>query len=318
MPLSILHSVQTKHEGHRSWVELSLCFVDSSLVTKLFQCNWYYRFPCRPGVPARRTYRLRPDKFRIGSEAARNRREYVYRPPASCAALTAGWSAVTPIVCDLADIGKWKHLLANVEAVINTTQASSPDIPAMLVGSVTEAARSMRPAYSTKLTYVDTSATWVHGDNRDEIVTDTTPAENSNPYTIWRAYYERDLVSNTVLNGIIIRAPWVIGRSGSDLGNKLFPEAKAGEELVGVGNPGGRCSIVHQDDLADAYLRAVERGSIAGGSIFDITNEFTESVDDILATLCKISGATGYRYRKPRDGKHPFSPRYNIRIITNY
>ena len=86
----------------------------------------------------------------------------------------------------------------------------------------------------------------------------------------------------------------------------LFPSAHSGE-VVCIGTSGGRYSIIHQDDLANAYLRAIERGSIVGGSIFDIANEFTESVDDVLTTLCKVSGAKGYKYREPTNRKHLFS-----------
>ena len=82
----------------------------------------------------------------------------------------------------------------------------------------------------------------------------------------------------------------------------MFPSVYAGE-VAGIGTPGRRHSIVHQYDLADAYVRAAERGSIVGGSIFDITNEFTERVDDVLATLCRVSGAKGYKYREPANSK---------------
>ena len=165
-----------------------------------------------------------------------------------------------------------------------------------------EAVKAVRPAYAAKLIYVETSGTWVHGDNRDETVTDTTPTATPHPFAAWRAIHERYVVASTVLNGIVIRPVWVIGRSGSHLGNLLFPSAHAGE-VVCVGTTGGRYSVIHQDDLADAYVRAVERGSIVGGSIFDIANEFTESVDDVLTTLCKVSGAKGYKYREPTNRK---------------
>jgi len=207
---------------------------------------------------------------------------------------------ITPIVCEAADLDKWKHLLANVDAVINIAPAYTPDDGVKVFHSVTEAVTAIRPAHATKLTYIETSGAWVHGDNRDEVITDTTPTAAPHPFVAWRAFHERDVVGNALLNGIVIRPVWVIGRSGSHLGNLLFPGAHAGE-VVCAGTPGARYSIIHQDDLADAYVRAVERGSIVHGSIFDITNEFTESVDDILTTLCKVSGAKGYKYREPTN-----------------
>lgn len=212
--------------------------------------------------------------------------------------------AVTPIVCDPADIDKWKHLLANVDAVVNATATHNPDAAVKFFDLVVETVKSVRPDYAAKLTYVETSGVWVHGDSRDEIFTDTTPTATPHPFAAWRAVHERNVVGSTLLNGIVIRPVWVIGRSGSYLGSMLFSSAHAGE-VVGLGTPGGRYSIIHQDDLADAYLRAVERGSIVRGSTFDIVNEFSESVDDILATLCKVSGAKGYKYREPTNRKHP-------------
>ena len=195
--------------------------------------------------------------------------------------------------------------MATADAVINTTATYSPEDGVKIFNLVTEAVKTARPAYAARLTYVETSGAWVHGDSRDEIVTDTTPTATPHPFAAWRAVHERNVVGSTHLNGIVIRSAWVIGRSGSHLGNMLFPGAHAGE-VVWIGTAGGRCSVIHQDDLADAYLRAVERGSLVRGSIFDITNEFTESVDDILATLCKISGAKGYKYREPTNRKHLF------------
>ena len=72
-------------------------------------------------------------------------------------------SAVTSIVCQPTDIGKWKHLLVNVEAVIDTTATYDPEEAVKVFNLVTEALKTVRPAYAAKLTYVETSGTWVHG-----------------------------------------------------------------------------------------------------------------------------------------------------------
>jgi len=76
-------------------------------------------------------------------------------------------------------------------------------------------------------------------------------------------------------SALVIRPVWVIGRSGSYFWDTLFFGAQA-RKVVWVGTPGARSSVIHRDDLVDAYMRAVERRSIVRGSAFDITNEFTE------------------------------------------
>ena len=64
---------------------------------------------------------------------------------------------VIPIVCQPADIDKWKHLLANVEAVINAIAISGPEDAIEVFNLVTEAVKTVRPAYAAKLTYIETS-----------------------------------------------------------------------------------------------------------------------------------------------------------------
>ena len=195
--------------------------------------------------------------------------------------------------------------MATAEAVIDTTATYDPEEVVKVLGLVTEAVKAVRPAWAAKLTYIDTSGGLVHGENRDEIVTDTTPTTAPHQLVAWRPAHERNVIGSTLLNGIVIRPVWVIGRSASHVGRMFFLSAHAGE-VVGFGTPGGRYSTIHQDDWADAYVRAVERGSIVRGSIFDIGNDFTESIDDVLATLCKVSGVKGYKYREPVNRKDLF------------
>ena len=167
--------------------------------------------------------------------------------------------------------------------------------------AVRKAARELRPQSSPKLTYIYTSGTWVHGDNRNEIVTDTTPIRSPNEVVAWRPAREQQVINDVNLNGIVIRPSCVIGRSGS-LFAPFFQSASEGKVWY-FGQPGGRFAVIHTDDLADLYLRAVEKAAICGGLIFDAANDQTESVDDVLATMVKVSGAQKpNEYRNPSNG----------------
>jgi nucleoside-diphosphate-sugar epimerase len=64
--------------------------------------------------------------------------------------------------------------------------------------------------------------------------------------------------------------------------------------------------MIHQDDLADLILRVAKKGSAVAGSIFDAANVATESVDDFLDKLVRVSGAQGgYSYIEPSNGELP-------------
>ena len=108
--------------------------------------------------------------------------------------------------------------MATAEAVIDTTATYDPKEVVKVLSLVTEAVKAVRPAWAAKPTYIDTSGGLVHGDNRDEIVTDTTPTITPHPFVAWRLAHERNVIGSTLLNGIVIRPVWVIGRSASHVG----------------------------------------------------------------------------------------------------
>ncbi|KAJ6464783.1 hypothetical protein C8R47DRAFT_1237322 [Mycena vitilis] len=206
--------------------------------------------------------------------------------------------AVEEIIPILGDISSdnWLPHIATIDAVIETVTAS-PEGARGTFERVVKAARELRPAGAPLLTYIYTSGTWVHGDNRTDVVTDTTPLTQSVELVAWRPAVEQLVVSSTAVNGVVVRPGLLYGRSGSILG-MMFATAKQGR-IVWPGTPGGRWSVVHADDLADLYLRVTEGGSIASGKIFDATNGHSQSVDDLLQRLVEVSGAKGYEYRKP-------------------
>jgi len=209
---------------------------------------------------------------------------------------------VIPIVSDPTNAGSWRSLLATIDAVIDATGSEDTSKLAPIVfNAISKAAAEARPPNAVRLTFIHTSGSWVHSDNRDETVTDTTPAKTDNTFVAWRIGHEQAVVTSQILNGIVIRPSLLYGRSGS-MFDPLFKQAYDGE-ISWYGTPGGRYALIHQDDLADLYVRVVERASILHSLIVEASNDFTESVDDILATLVKVSGAKGYRYVTPTNRK---------------
>jgi nucleoside-diphosphate-sugar epimerase len=149
---------------------------------------------------------------------------------------------------------------------------------------------------------VYTSGYWVHGADDKNYISDTAPPTNPLAIVAWRVSKEQDVLTNSVYNGIVIRPSVLYGRSASFVA-LLFKTAYEGK-AVWPGSPGGRLATIHQDDLADLYLRVVEKSPTLGGIAFDGSNPMTESIDDVLQSLVKISGAKGYEHSKVTNGMY--------------
>jgi len=198
----------------------------------------------------------------------------------------------------------WLHLVGTLDVVIDAVGGTA-DIRSLsnfLLSSISAAAKELRVSSAPKLTYIYTSGTWVHGDDRKNIVTDTTPCTNPVKIVDWRVGQEQNVITDPNLNGIVIRPALLYGRSGSILA-PLFKSAAEGK-VAWYGAPGGRYTLIHADDLADLYVRASEKAAIVGGNIFDAANDVTESVDAFLEKLVEVSGTRGgYEYIQPTNCK---------------
>jgi len=211
---------------------------------------------------------------------------------------------IIPIVSGPTDTQSWKSLLATADVIINALGGNDIEAEsATVLRDVTAFAKSERPTHASKLAFIYCSGTWVHGDDRVNIVTDTTACTNPPALLAWRVDREQEIISSEVLNGIVVRPGMLYGRSGS-LFAPLFKSAYEGK-VVWYGRPRGRYAIIHQDDLADLVLKAAEKSYLVKGCIFDAVNNTSESVDDLLEKLVEISGAKGgYSYIEPSNPFH--------------
>ncbi len=214
---------------------------------------------------------------------------------------------VIPIVCGPTDVNKFMSLIPTLDALIDAMGGT--DVKAAgeaLLSTVAIAASTLRHPTAPTLAYIYTSGTWAHGENRTDVVCDTTPVARPAELVAWRPAQEQRVVANPHVNGIVIRPALLYGRAGSLLA-PLFRRAHEGR-VTWHGEPGGRLALVHCDDLAEAYVLAAERAALAGGRIFDASNDVNESTDGFLQRLVEVSGAQGpYEYLEPTNCE--YSPR---------
>ena len=171
-----------------------------------------------------------------------------------------------------------------------------------IINAVAASAQATRPAGSPKVSFIYTSGGWVHGSSTDEIVSDTTPLSNPITVVAWRPPVERAVLKDDRVNGIVIRPSLLYGKSASLL-DSVFEAAETGRQVAWYGKPGGRFALIHADDLADAYVRAVEKAPILGGLAIDVSNDTTESIEGFLQKLIQVSGAKGpHGWIEPTNG----------------
>jgi nucleoside-diphosphate-sugar epimerase len=190
--------------------------------------------------------------------------------------------------------------------VIQAVGGRDLQVTQAIFDSMVSTSKSLRPAGSPKITFIYTSGIVVHGEYQNDIVTDTTPITKPGDIAKGHAVQEVAVRENHVFNGIVIRPGFVFGRSmvGSAFGAMLFDQVRKTGKVVWPGKPGGHLPVIHQDDLADMYLRAAEKGQLLGGQVFDGVNETTENTDAVLQRVVDVTGVKGpYEYREPQTGK---------------
>ncbi len=137
-------------------------------------------------------------------------------------------------------------------------------------------------------TVVYTSGVWVYGATGDTLVDETSPLAPL-PMSLPRVEIERTVLTTPGVKGLVLRPGCVYGYGGSLTASWFAGAAQGKLEVVGDGS--NRWATVHADDLADAYVRAVESGLSA--EIFNVTDRSRAPVRRLVVAAAKAAGFTG-------------------------
>lgn len=138
-------------------------------------------------------------------------------------------------------------------------------------------------------TFVYTSGVWVYGTTGNTAVDETS---HLNPVKVkpWRPAHEEMVLSAVNVRGIVIRPGTVFGRQGG-LTGYWFDGPSQGKSPLVVGDANHRWTMIHVDDLANGYVKAVESGR--SSEIFNFTDRSRYTVMEMATAAARAAGYKG-------------------------
>lgn len=186
---------------------------------------------------------------------------------------------ITPVVGTLQDPSTWRRAAESAELLIHAAADYATDTQE-LDQSVARTLVDIATARSATVIY--TSGVWILGATGSHVADETTPLAPAEIVSK-RPATER-IVLQAKSRGIVLRPAVVYGRQGG-LTAALFTD----EPVIGDGR--NHWPMVHVDDVADAYVRAAERGS--AGGIYILTDGAIVTMAEVVAAARKAAGLSG-------------------------
>lgn len=161
--------------------------------------------------------------------------------------------------------------------------------------------------------FVYTSGIWVYGNTEGEPATEAS-ALNPTPLVAWRPAVEghvQALAASRSIAAVILRPAMVHGHGGGIFGMLAGMVRQTGTVRV-VGDGRNRWPAVHVDDLATAYLSALERAARGdaqvAGQIFNVVAEDAVPVAEMGEAIRASVGAERVEFWPLDDARKSFGP----------
>jgi nucleoside-diphosphate-sugar epimerase len=192
---------------------------------------------------------------------------------------------IHPVVGSIAKPDTFLHALKNCDAAIHAafdaSDVANQDrlaLEAFRIGALDGRVR--------RLLY--TSGAWVHGDTGGRVIDESAPL---NPIDLvrWRAAHEDvaiDMAEHDV-KAVVLRPAIVYGGSRGIIGS-MFAEAHEHRNVHYPGSGTQHWGLIHRDDVAEAYLRALERAE--GGERYLLADGSEFTVRQIADAIAGVTG----------------------------
>jgi nucleoside-diphosphate-sugar epimerase len=202
-------------------------------------------------------------------------------------------AGITPVRGDFSDPRNLASAARDADAVISLATTYDPKIDGPAIDAILKAlSGSNKP-------FIYTSGIWSHGDTGGKVVDESSPPKPA-ALVAWRQGVEDRVLAaaRQGIRSVVIRPAIVYGRGGGIPAGFVESARKEGAaEFVGTGE--NRWPFVHVDDLADLYVRALEKAP-PGTLLLGVSGP-AHPVREVAAAASRGAGANGRTRATPLE-----------------
>lgn len=204
------------------------------------------------------------------------------------AAAAVRGAGARPVTGDIGHPAGWREAVARADAVVHAACGFDDDMARtdaiLLDGLLPAMAASGR---TPALVY--TGGCWLYGATGARIADEDAPLDPP-PEWAWMVDHAARARAAPGVRAVVIHPAMVWDADGGVL-RSMGADARAGRAVRVVADPGVRWPLVHADDLADLYVRAIERAP--AGAIYNGAAIEGIAVGDLARAIAARAGAGG-------------------------
>ena len=196
--------------------------------------------------------------------------------------------SISPLRGDLRDSASLIRGAQQADAVIQAGTTNSSDMDRVDIAAVEAILTALE---GTGKPFIYTSGCWVLGNTGDTIADEGAPTDPP-AIVAWRSALERRVLSATTrgIRSVVIRPAVVYGRGGG-IPATLINLARQYGAARYIGRGENHCPMVHVEDLADVYARALAKAP--AGSLFNAPGGPALRSKEIAQAVSQAAGLGG-------------------------